>query len=231
MGPPPTPIDPNLESLSASPGPHLALDQLLLTSPGPQTRPFYPKEINLAASFYQEGQASSMRPNQLELNPSLNSHPDPWDSERVNRRMAQPQLMNQNYAQAQERSRQSGPLTYWGTNTTRSDVDSTTGRHVADSGYYTQTHGTASVFSADLASNQDCQSLAGRMTEAELSRDEMHFANMYPPEPSMDSSNGYPKEQQGEYSLDLVCQICQHRSKNKSDFTYVSFPAFLTNLD
>lgn len=218
MGPPPTPIDPNLESFNASPTSALALDQILLPSPGPQQRPFYPKEINLAANLFQEGQPPSMRPRHLDLSPSLNSHPDPWDSQRLNGRMEQSQLMNQTYTGAREQSRQNGAPTYYGTHTTRSDIDSRTGQHIPDSGYYTQ--GTRSIsFSGDLGSNPDCQSLAGGMPETEFPRSELQFGEIYAQGPSMDGLQGYPEEQPNEYSFELICQICHTKSKNKSEFT------------
>ena len=227
MAPPPTPIDPSLESFHASPAPNLALDQLVLTSPGPPSRPYYPKEIHLAANFFQEGQPPLMRPSQLDLIPSLNSHPDPWDSQRINGRMAQPQLMNQNYTDARERSRQNAPPTFWDTHTTRSDLDSSTGRHVPDSGYYTQTQGTRSVFSADLAGNSECQSLTGGMAETEFSRDEMQYGTIYHSEPCVDGPSNFAEEHHEENPLELICQICQSKSKNKSEFTYVVFSYFL----
>ena len=161
-----------------------------------------------------------MRPSQLELNPSLNSHPDPWDSQRVSVRMAQPQLMNQNYTRARERSRQSGPLTYWDTHTSRSDLDSSNGRHVPDSGYYTQTHGTASIYSGEMTSNHECQSLTGGITETEVPREGMAYGTMYP-EPPMSSHIQYPEEPQSEYPFELICQICEAKSKNRSEYTYV----------
>ena len=219
MGPPPTPIDPSLESFNAAPAPSLALDQLLPPAPGPQQRPFYPPEINLAANLFSEGSASSMRPAQLEMNPSVNSHPDPWDSQRILGRTTQPQLMNQNYPSSPDRSRQSGPLTYWGTHISRSDSNSSNGRHLPDSGYYTQTHATASIYSGDLASNQEYPTVPRGMTEEEHSRRELQFGELYQHEPSADGSNEYMEEPHSEFALELICQDCNHRSKNKSEFT------------
>ncbi|KAL6720676.1 hypothetical protein ACLMJK_002601 [Lecanora helva] len=215
MAPPPTPVDPNLESLNASPAPNIGIDQLLPTAPGPQQRPYYPKELNLAPNYFHEGQVSSMRPSHLDSIPSLNSHPDPWDSQRINGRVSQPQLMNHNYMIARDQPQQNGPQAYWD----RSDAGSSNGRHVPDSGYYTQTHGTGSMYSGDLGSNHDCGSLSGRMTEAELPRDEMQFSAVYPAEPSMNCTDDYSGEQHQENSLDLVCETCQQKSKNKSEFT------------
>ena len=219
MGPPPTPIDPTLESYGAAPTPSLALDHLLLTSPGTQQRSYsYPKDLSL---FLHDGQGSSMRPTQLELNPSLNAQPDPWDSQRINGGAAQPQLMNHGNTGARERVHRSGPLTGWGTHTHPSDIDSSTGRRIHDSGYYTQTHGTGTIFSGDIPSTHDCQSLAGGMTEMDLRQEELHpFGTMYP-EPSTDCPSGFP-EQGRTYPRDLICEICQKKSNNRSDFKYVS---------
>ena len=218
MGPPPPPIDPNLETFETSPTTHLALDQLVLTSPHTQQRPYYPKEISLTAGFFPEGQVTPMRPSQLDFNPSMNSHPDPWDPQRMNGRAIQPQLMNQDYTIAREQSRQNGQLEYWSPHATKSEMDSSTGRNVPDSGYYSQTQGTRSVFSNDLASNQDCQSVAGGITETEISRGEMQMNPMYPSEPSMHCQNGYPEEQTSEFPFELVCQFCQLQSRNRSEF-------------
>ncbi len=219
MGPPPTPIDPTLESYGAAPAPSLGLDQLLLTSPGLQQRSYsYPKDLSL---FLQDGQASSMRPTQLELNPSLNAHSDPWDPQRINGGATQPQLMNHGNTGARERVHQSGPLTCWETHTHQSDIDSGTGRHIHDSGYYTQTHGTGTIFSGDIASTHDCQSLAGGTNEMDLRREELQpFGSMYP-EPPTDCQSGF-SEQRRVYPLDLICEFCHKKSNNRSDFKYVS---------
>lgn len=218
MGPPPTPIDPSLESYGAAPTPSLGLDQLLLTSPGAQQRSYsYPKDLSL---FLQDGQGSSMRPTQLELNPSLNAQSDPWDSQRINGGAAQPQLMNHGNTGARERMHRSGPMTCWDTHTHPSDIDSSTGRHIHDSGYYTQTHGTGTIFSGDITSTHDCQSLAGGTTEMDRHREELQpFGGMYP-EPPTDCPNGV-RDQQRQYPPNLICEICQKKSNNRSDFQYV----------
>jgi hypothetical protein len=218
MGPPPTPIDPTLESYGAAPTPSLGLDQLFLTSPGAQHRSYsYPKDLSL---FLQDSQGSSMRPTQVELNPSLNAQPDPWDSQRINGGATQPQLMNHGHTGARERVHQSGPLTRWETRTHSSGIDSSTGRHIQDSGYYTQTHGTATIFSGDVGSTHDCQSLAGGTTEMDLRREELQpFSSIYP-EPPPDYSIGFAGQQRG-YPPNLICEVCQKKSNNRSDFKYV----------
>ena len=155
-----------------------------------------------------------MRPSHLDLSPSLNSHPDPWDSQRIGGRIPQHQLMNQNYIGARERSYQTGPPAYW---EPTSDVDSSNGRHVPDSGYYTQTAG--SIYSEDVASNQECQSVPGGMNEAELHRDNMRLGTMY----SGGTPIECPEEQTQDSALELTCHVCQQRSKNRSELTYV-FP-------
>lgn len=224
MGPPPTPIDPTLDSYGAAPAPNLALDHLLRTSsPGPQQRPYsYPKELSL---FLQDGQASSMRPSQVELNPSLNAQSDPWDPQRLNGGASQPQLMNHGNTGARERMHQSGPLTSWETYTHRSDLDSSTGRHVQDSGYYTQTHGTGTIFSGDVASTHDCQSLAGGITDVDLRREDLHsFGSTYPeqPPPPPPEDRTIFSDQHNVYPFDLTCEVCHETSSNRSAFKQVS---------
>lgn len=217
MGPPPAPIDPNLEAYHAAPTPSIALDQLLITSPTPQQRPYYPKEIHLAANFLQEGQTSSMRPNQLEMTPSLNSYPDPWDPQRVNRGTTEPQLMNQSHTGARQRMHPPGPLAYWDSHPPRSDIDSSSGRHIHDSGYYTQ-NGTESIFSADL-SNHDCQSLPGGMGEVELRQPPIHYG-IYNSEPPGNGSTNTLSEPNDDFPFDLQCPMCPNKAKNRSEFKY-----------
>ena len=213
MGPPPTPIDPNLEALNASPAPNIGLDPLFPTISGSQQRPLYPREITIATGYFQEGQTASMRPTHLDLSPSLNSHPDPWDSQRVGGGIPQHQLMNQNYLGARDRSYHPGQAAYW---EPASDVDSSNGRHVPDSGYYTQTR-TGSIYSEDVVSNQECQSLPGGMNEAELRGSHVRLDTMYSTETSIKCS----EEQAQASALELTCQVCQQKSKNRSELTYV----------
>lgn len=219
MGPPPTPIDPTLESYNAAPAPNVDLDQLLLPSPKPQQKPHYPREINLA-SIYQENQVPSLRPSHLDIDPEINSYPDPWDPQRVNQGVTRA-LMNPNHTNVRERMYQPGPPgnVYWDARTHRSDIDSSTGRHLHDSGYHSQTHGTASIFSGDLGSNQESRSISGGMTSIELRREQIPF-EAYPEPPSLDCTNGFP-DQYSEIPLDLACRICDAKSRNKSEFKYV----------
>ena len=157
-----------------------------------------------------------MRPNQLDLVPSLNSHPDPWDPQRVSGRAAPPQIMNQNYVGARDQVQQSSPFSYYGTRTTKSDIDSNAERQIHDSGYYTQTHGTGSIFSGDLASNPECPSLTGGMTEVELHQDQYGLTKSM--EHPIDCTSGYPDDQANEYPLELVCSSCNVELKNRSEF-------------
>lgn len=213
MGPPP--VDPNLESYGATPTSSLGLD-LHLTSPSLQQRPYsYPKDLGL---FLHDGQSSSMRPAPLELNPSLNAQPDPWDPQRINGEATQTQLMNHGDNGARGRIRSSG--SYWDSHTRHSDNDSSTGRHLHDSGYYTQTQGTGTIFSGDIISTHDSQSMAGELTEMNHRRDELHpFRSSYLESPS--DNQGGPAEKQHAYPFDLICEVCHHKSNNRSDFKYV----------
>ena len=216
MGPPPPPIDPDLQTYHAASVPSgIGVDPFLITSSPPLPRPYYIKELNLESDFPPENQVSSIRPRQMELNPSLNSYPDPWDPQRVNRETTQPQsqLMNQGHTGARQRIHPQGQMASYWSPQSKSDLDSSNGRFVHDSGYYTQTHGTGSVYSGDMTSVH-----SGGTGDVEARQRPMHYSTY--PDPAIDNPNGFPGNQE-DFPFDLKCSLCGNTSKNRSDFKYV----------
>lgn len=243
MGPPPTPspTDPELEPCNTVLPPNS--DIMFPLSPGLHQRPNYPKQINEQINdlgYFQDGQTPfKLRPNPPETIHSLNYQPDPWDSQGINGGTTQP-IMNPNRTIARQRMIQSMPDHYW--EPPESDLESSAsgGAHL-DSAYYTQTMGSRSLLSFDpQASNQDCQSLTGRLSGMEIPHDPpyMTYQNLPPesqysfpaqhvsqqrsqqPAPQSAQQLSPQNHQQVDPLLDdMKCQEpeCKYEAKNPSD--------------
>ncbi len=191
------------------------MDQLLITSPSLNEKTDYPTTIDDFRNAPQDGDLP-VRANVADAIPPLNAHPAPWapfSNVTAQPNFAQePSLITSNNRQAQ----------FWALRPTRSEFGAVnSGMDYHDSGYQSQTMDGRSVFSYDFqASNGDCQSVGGRMTDYEINRDEM-LTGMQPSH-SQDSHCSFPG-QIPEISLEtLICQTCNVECNNKSDFKYVS---------
>ncbi|KAL8946991.1 MAG: hypothetical protein Q9222_006681 [Ikaeria aurantiellina] len=227
MAPPPTPIDPALDSWKASsttlsPG----LDPLP-SSPGPSSRASLSGLSNLD-SLAREIQLPAMKQNPAEPDPLLRfwNEPGPWNSQRIGGGSSQTSMVPQYAGYNHQMPRPVKPMHY-GYGSPRSDVgSSTTGRYFVDSGYEgSRSMATKSVRSADnVDQGQPCPSISGEVHDLHL-----YSRDSYPdhPAPSAVSPNSqyHPMDplsddtHQATVTFDLTCPYanCGATSKNHSE--------------
>lgn len=193
-----------------------------LPSPGLQQKTDYPSAIEDLGNYLADDQAAMMRSMPQSENLSINHHPGPW----VPIREAIPQS-NMNHSRFTTQSRMFGTMSDPCWRTPPSDIESSLpSREPPDSGYYSQTVGSASTLYEPQASNLDCQSVTGGMNDMELPEEHkfqsdyqqtIQFAfSQHSPHPSQTS-----QQQHVESSLEsLKCneQGCPFTTTKQSDF-------------
>ena len=222
MAPPPMQIDPALESMKAIslaiPPMFSSLDQFLSPTSGPQQKPAYPRQLSDLNLSPQDRQVLQMEPNDFEPRPmpKYYPYPDPWVG------LAQP-TTNQGHLGIHVPINPHGLPSNRCWRSSGSDIESsTTGRQHLDSGYWTQSPTTRSVFSGEpLVSNQDCQSLTRGVNELDFS----------PEKPATESCPMVLRDCHYESAKPrpnclveqpLICHDCDITSKNPSEHKYVS---------
>ena len=189
-------------------------------------RPAYPSQINDLEPLTQDVQSVSVGHHQPEPNPSLNSHPEPWNQQFVNGvnggLFQHP--MNQSYSSPWSRRNYPPPKSqYWLHSTSEMDC-SVTGKYHPDSAYYSKSPATQSLFSGEFPASSQ-HSLTGAMNAVEFPNDQMPYMGYQSGGLSTLSQEAQPsfREQQTENVPELVCVDCEPRArfKNKSELKYV----------
>ena len=218
-------IDPTLEMYkNTASSSNADFKQFLLSGSGlggpTGTPPEYPRQISDLDPLTQDPQLVSISHHEPELNPSLNSYPEPWNQQFVSGGPLQG-LVNRPYPSAWPRTNYPAPRPQ-GWHYSASEMNcSASGKYPPDSAYYTKSPASQSIFSGDyLDSGQ--QSHNGKMNAMELPSEQITYMP-YPTEGLSRLSNearcSY-QEHQAEHNTALVCNECDtHQTfKNKSEF-------------
>ena len=225
-------IDPALEAYNNTTSSSSAdRIQLLLPNPdlgGPALpRPAYPSQIPDLEPLTQDPHLISAGHHQPELNPSLNSHPEPWNQQFVNGGTPQHHI-SRAYSGGWPRGNYSAPRPqHWTYLPSEMDC-SVSGRNPPDSAYYTKSPASQSIFSGEFPASSQ-QSLAGAMSAMPFPNEQMYvtYSNERPSRVSQEISHAYAEqsyaEHQAEQTSEWVCEECEtpQSFKNKSEYKYV----------
>ena len=212
-------IDPNLDiykSTASSSNADLLLSGSGLGGPT-GTPPDYPRQISDLDPLTQDPQLVSTSHHEPELNPPLNSYPEPWNQQFVSGGHLQG-LVNRRYPSAWPRMPYSVPRPQ-GWIYSASEMDcSASGKYPPDSAYYTKSPASQSMFSGEYHLHSSQQSLNGKMNAMELPSEQISYIP-YTTDArlSNDARCSYPEH---ENSVELVCKECDTHQvfKNKSEF-------------
>ena len=183
------------------------------------TPPDYPRQISDLDPLTQDPQLVSLSHHEPELNPSLNSYPEPWNQQFVSGGHLQG-VVNRPCSSAWPRPTYSVPRPQ-GWHYSASEIDcSASGKYPPDSAYYTKSLASQSMFSGEYHLHSSQQSLNGKMNAMELPSEQIP----YMPFPA-DGLSRHSKEAQCSYpehenTVEMVCKECDtHQTfKNKSEF-------------
>lgn len=229
-----TAVDPALETYSTASASNADFNQYLLPSPGfeapglGQPRPAYPSQINDLEPLTQDTQLASVGHHEPELNPSLNSHPDPWNQQFVNGGAFQYPLARP-YTGAWAQMNHSVPRPQlWPYSTSEIDC-SISGRCPPDSGYNTKSPASQSIFSGEFPASSQ-QSLTGAMNGMAFSNEQIHriyYSTEGLSQAPQDAHGFYAEQVYADHQTDnprveWICEKCepQQNFKNKSEYKY-----------
>lgn len=220
-------VDPALDASSSA-----DLNQLLLPNPdlgGPGLpRPAYPSQINDDLEpLTQDPHWVSAGHHQPELNPSVNSHPEPWNQQFVNGGSSQHHISRPYSGVWPPRNYSVPRPQHWFYSTSEMDC-SVSGRIHPDSAYYTKSPASQSIFSGEFPASSQ-QSLTGAMNAMPFANEQMYgpYATERPTRGSQEIQHAYAEqpyaEHQAEHVAEWVCEDCEtpQNFKNKSEYKYV----------
>lgn len=228
-----TAVDPALDAYNTASSSSADLNQLLLSSPGlegpglGQPRPAYPSQISDLEPLTQDTHLASVGHHEPEPNPSLNSHPDPWNQQFVNGGPFQYPLGRPHSGAWARMSYPVPNPQHWPYSNSEMDC-SISGRCPPDSGYNTKSPASQSIFSGEYGASSQ-QSLTGAMNAMEFSNEQMQYI-LYSTEKlsrvQQEAHGFYAEPSYGDHQTEInsewVCKDCQtpQNFKNKSEYKY-----------